>query len=80
MRPAGGTKSAAAGSPLSYSGTDMPDLVYHVRWHRPGAHWVVRLGNEPYGAYLTKELALLDATEAASEARENGHSAHVVID
>jgi hypothetical protein len=66
--------------PKLLRGADVPELVYHVSWHRPGAQWVVRVGNEPYGAYLTKELALLDATEVVSEAQENGHSAHVVID
>ena len=45
------------------------------RWNRPGANWVVRLGEELCSAYLTKEQALLDALDAAGEAQTKGHDA-----
>jgi hypothetical protein len=34
----------------------MASMEFHVDWNRPGANWVVRLGEELYGAYLTKGL------------------------
>jgi hypothetical protein len=37
--------------------------------------WVVRLGNSLYGAYLDKELALLDAVDAARDAVQAGREA-----
>lgn len=55
----------------------MAELTFQVSWNRPGANWVVRLGGEHYGAYLTKEQAMLDAIDAAGEAKANGHEAHV---
>jgi hypothetical protein len=58
----------------------MAELRFHVSWNRPGANWVVRLGDEHYGAYLTKELALLDAADAAGDAQAKGHAAHVSVD
>ena len=41
------------------------------------AHWVVRLGDSVYGAYLDKEQALLDAIAAAHDALERGCAAQV---
>ena len=41
------------------------------------AHWVVRLGDAVYGAYLDKEQALLDAIDAAHDALERGCAAQV---
>ena len=55
----------------------MTSMDFRVCWNRPGANWVVRLGEEHYGAYLTKEQALLDALDAAGEAQTKGHEAHV---
>ena len=43
----------------------------------PRSNWSVRLGDAHYGEYLTKELALLDAIDAAGEARTEGHVASV---
>ena len=41
--------------------------------------WVVTIGNSPYGAYLDKEQALLDAVDAARDAVEAGYEAQVWI-
>lgn len=43
------------------------------------ARWIVRLGNDVYGAYLDKEQALLDAVEAARDALQSGCEAQVWI-
>ena len=42
------------------------------------AHWVVRLGDAVYGAYLDKEQALLDAVDAARDALQCGGEAQVL--
>ena len=41
------------------------------------SRWIVRLGNSVYGSYLDKELALLDAMEAAQDALQCGCEAQV---
>ena len=41
------------------------------------ARWIVRLGDDVYGAYLDKEQALLDAVEAARDALQCGREAQV---
>jgi hypothetical protein len=41
--------------------------------------WVVTIGNSPYGAYLDKEQALLDAVDAARDAVQAGYEAQVWI-
>ena len=43
------------------------------------AHWVVRLGDAVYGAYLDKEQALLDAVDAARDALQSGREARVFL-
>jgi uncharacterized protein (DUF2126 family) len=58
----------------------LADLRFHVSWNRPGASWVVRIGDELYGAYLTKELAVLDAADVADEAQAKGHNVQVSVD
>jgi hypothetical protein len=65
--------AALGGNPMT--------MEFHVCW-RDGdaqwdAQWIVRLGNDIYGAYLDKELALLDAVEAAREALQSGRDAEV---
>ena len=37
----------------------------------------MRVGGEHYGAYLNKEQAILDAIDAAGDAKAAGHDAHV---
>lgn len=39
--------------------------------------WIVRLDDAEYGAYLDKEQAVLDAVDAAHDARETGRDAEV---
>ena len=56
---------------------EMAEFKFRVSWNNASANWIVRLGDEHYGAYLTKEQALLDAVDAAGEARTNGDDAHV---
>jgi hypothetical protein len=41
------------------------------------ARWIVRLDDTEYGAYLDKEQAVLDAVEAAHDARDTGRDAEV---
>jgi hypothetical protein len=41
--------------------------------------WIVTLGNTIYGVYIDKEQAVLDAVDAARDAREAGHEAQVWI-
>ena len=55
----------------------MASMEFRVCWNRSGANWVVRLGEEHYGAYLTKKQALLDALDAAGEAQTKGHEVRV---
>jgi hypothetical protein len=43
------------------------------------ARWIVRLDDTEYGAYLDKEQAVLDAVEAAHDARETGRDAQVWV-
>jgi hypothetical protein len=43
------------------------------------ARWVVRLGNDVYGAYIDKEQALLDAVDAARDATRAGREAQVWV-
>ncbi len=50
-------------------------LIFEIR--RQGECWVVRLGENTYGEYLNRELARLDAIDAATDARQAGHEAEV---
>ena len=43
------------------------------------SRWIVTLGNTIYGVYIDKEQAVLDAVDAARDAREAGHEAQVWI-
>jgi hypothetical protein len=49
----------------------------HPRGRDP--QWVVRVGNAFYGAYLDKEQALLDAVDAAQDAKQAGYEVQVWI-
>ena len=55
----------------------MARMEFRVCWNSQSAHWIVQLGNVHYGAYLSKEEALLDAVDAAGEANAKGHDADV---
>lgn len=55
----------------------MRKLEFQVCWYGSEAAWIVRLGNEVYGTYLSKEQALLDAVDAAGDAQQAGDDAQV---
>jgi hypothetical protein len=57
----------------------MDIMEFHVCQQGRDMHWVVRLDNATYGAYLDKEQAMLDALEAARDAQQAGHEARVVL-
>lgn len=52
-------------------------MEFHVCRRDGDARWIVRLGNDDYGAYLDKEQALLDAVDAARDALQSGCEAQV---
>jgi hypothetical protein len=52
-------------------------LQFHVRPRGRDLRWVVRVGDRFYGAYLDKEQALLDAVDAAQDAKQAGYEAQV---
>lgn len=52
-------------------------MEFHVCRRDRDARWIVRLGKAVYGAYLDKEQALLDAVDAARDARQSGREAQV---
>jgi len=52
-------------------------MLFRVCRRRAPDRWVVLLEERLYGEYLDKEQALLDAVEAATEARGSGHEAEV---
>ena len=54
-------------------------MEFHVCRQGRDMQWVVRLDNTTYGAYLDKEQALLDAVDAARDARQAGREAHVFL-
>jgi hypothetical protein len=55
----------------------VPIMEFHVC--REDVCWVVQLDDVPYGAYLDKEQALLDAVDAAKDARQTGREAQVFL-
>jgi hypothetical protein len=57
----------------------MDVLEFHVCRQGRDMRWVVRLDNTTYGAYLDKEQALLDAVDAARDARHLGREARVFL-
>ena len=57
----------------------MEVMEFHVCRQGREMQWVVRLDNATYGAYLDKEQALLDAVDAARDARQIGREAHVFL-
>jgi len=57
----------------------MDIMEFHVCRQGRNMQWVVRLDNATYGAYLDKEQALLDAVDAAKDARHLGRDAQVFL-
>jgi hypothetical protein len=68
-------------SPVTGSGDSptMDIMEFHVCQQGRSMRWIVRLDNTTYGAYLDKEQAMLDALEAARDARQAGHEARVFL-
>ena len=52
-------------------------LLFRVCQKESPARWVVMIEDKLYGEYVDKELALLDAIEAATDARDAGQQAEV---
>jgi hypothetical protein len=52
-------------------------MEFQVCRHGRNTRWIVRLGDVVYGSYLDKEQALLDAVDAARDARQCGREAQV---
>jgi hypothetical protein len=57
----------------------MEVMEFHVCRESHEMQWVVRLDDTTYGAYLDKEQALLDAVDAAKDARHLGRDAQVFL-
>ena len=57
----------------------MDIMEFHVCQQGRDMHWVVTLDDATYGDYLDKEQAMLDAVEAARDARQIGREAHVFL-
>ena len=57
----------------------MAVMAFEVCCRGRDARWIVRLGSAVYGAYLDKEQALLDAVDAAHDARQCGREAQVWV-
>ena len=57
----------------------MDVMEFHVCQQGRSMRWIVRLDNTTYGAYLDKEQAMLDAVDAARDARQAGHEARVFL-
>jgi hypothetical protein len=52
-------------------------MIFQIFRQGSPAKWVVLVQGQPYGEYLDKEEAMLDAIEAAEEASQAGRSAEV---
>jgi hypothetical protein len=54
-------------------------MEFEVCQRRRDARWIVRLGDVFYGSYLDREQAVLDAVDAAGDARQCGREAQVWV-
>ena len=52
-------------------------MIFHLSRNGAAATWMVLIEGQPYGDYLDKDQALMDAIDAAREAREAGRTAEV---
>ncbi|HVC54918.1 MAG TPA: hypothetical protein VND95_03130 [Stellaceae bacterium] len=57
----------------------MAIMAFEVCRRGSDDRWVVRLGDALYGSYLDREQALLDAVDAAHDARQCGREAQVWV-
>src|SRR5690242_19762822 len=55
----------------------MSCLKFEVHQTGRGRDWVVLVGGKLYGRYLSREQAVLDAFDAAEDARRSGRAAEV---
>jgi hypothetical protein len=56
----------------------MSCLKFEVHQTGRDRDWVVLIGGRLYGRYLSREEAVLDAFDAAEDARRSGRAAEVV--
>ena len=56
----------------------MSCLKFEVRQTGRGRDWIVLVGGQFYGRYLSREEAILDAFDAAEDARLSGRAAEVI--
>lgn len=54
-------------------------LKFEVCRRDRDARWIVRLDDRLYGFYLDRQLAILDAVDAARDAQQSGREAQVWI-
>jgi hypothetical protein len=52
-------------------------MLFRVSRQGAATRWVVLLGDRLYGEYADKDQALMDAIDAAQDARESGQEAEV---
>lgn len=55
----------------------MSDMEFHICCEGTTHRWKVRLDDTQYGDYIDKDQAVLDAVDAANDARARGQEAHV---
>jgi len=64
--------------PVETETTAMSCSKFEVRQTGRGRDWVVLVGSKLYGRYLSREEAILDALDAAEDARCCGQAAEVI--
>jgi hypothetical protein len=64
--------------PVPACDTAMSCLEFKVCQTGRDKSWVVLVGNRLYGRYLDREQAVLDAIDAAEDARRGGRVAQVI--
>ena len=52
-------------------------MIFRISRTDSSARWTVLVEGHPYGDYLDKDEAVMDAIDAAQEAREAGRTAEV---
>src|SRR3954452_6941698 len=71
-------KSLPSGAPRSRVENTMRPMLFPVCRHGRHSRWAVLVEGRPYGEYLDREAAVLDAIEAVKDARGNGHEAEAL--
>lgn len=52
-------------------------MIFHLCRSGSSVTWIVLVEGQPYGDYLDRDQAVMDAIDAAQEAREIGGAAEV---